>query len=84
MTIAEATELWNKKFPDTKVTTQTIRNWAAKYCFGSKSSWFPRSKWEISKKAFKEFLENPKKFIVHVKRSSGGGSGFRQEGDKGK
>ena len=69
MTIAEATELWNKKFPETKVTPQTIRNWAAKYGFGSKSSWFPRSKWEINTKAFNEFLENPKKFIVHTKET---------------
>ena len=84
MTIAEATELWNKKYPDTKVTQQTIRNWAAKYAFGSKSSWFPRSKWKISKEAFNEFLENPKKFIIHVKEIPEAVRVSARKGGKGK
>lgn len=58
MTIKEAAEWWNRKYPQAVVTEQTLRNWAKKYNFGKKKNFLPRSKWIVDKDAFMSFLTN--------------------------
>lgn len=64
MSIDEACKKWNEIYPGTPVTAQTIRNWAKKFGFGQKSTFLPRSKWEINEKLFNEFIQDPKKFLT--------------------
>ena len=45
-----------KKYPESNVTFQTIRNWASKYGFGKKKNFLPRSEWIIDDKKFNDFL----------------------------
>ena len=63
MTLRQAKNAWEKKYPDSGVTFQTIRNWAKKYGFGRKKNFLPRSPWIIDDKKFNEFLNDPKSFL---------------------
>ena len=71
MTIAEAAEKWNAKFPEARVTQQTLRNWMMKFKLGNKRSFLPRSHWEVDEERFYEFLSDPRKFLLYKKTMTG-------------
>lgn len=63
MTIKDATQKWAEKYPNNKVSPQTIRNWGKKYGFGNKKNFLPRSEWIIDSKKFNKFLNNPQAYL---------------------
>lgn len=63
MTLKDAKELWDSKYPDTPITFQTLRNWARKFGFGEKKNFLPRSEWIIIDDLFNQFLSSPESYL---------------------
>lgn len=63
ISVVKALELWTGKYPNDRVTAQTIRNWCKRFNLSLERGILRRSKIRVNIEKFNEFLNNPKQFL---------------------